>query len=224
MSFRHTQKNWPDHANRLTTAPTVEPVTPDELRTQLRETSAGLPDVEANDLIETAREWFEEQLGVALIQQSWTLTMDDWPIGETPWWDGVVQGHINSLDQNSAIVAIGLPRWPLSSVTSVTTYADDDTSTAVVVADTFNIDTASIKGRMALKNGQSWPVASRGVNAIAIEYVAGHGATAAYVPAPMKRAVKQIAAGLYTHRGDGCEAVADGVTMALIQSYKLVRV
>jgi len=33
----------------------------------------------------------------------------------------------------------------------------------------------------------------------------------------------QIAAGLYTHRGDGCESVTDGVTVALINSYKKAR-
>jgi len=222
MTLRNVKAALVHKSNRLTTAPASEPVTTHEMRTHLRETSTGLPDVEANALIATAREWFEDQIGVALINQSWTLTLDDWPLGPTEWWDGVRQGSINQMNGASNI-AVGFPRWPLSSVTSVTTYDTASNATVADVSATFDIDAASQPARMALKAGQGWPSATRSVNAISIVYVAGYGADATTVPAPMKRAILQIAAGLYSNRGDGCGMAADASTTALINSYKKAR-
>jgi hypothetical protein len=221
MSFRPVKKVWPANANRLLTGPATEPVTPAELRLHLRESATGLPDAEAGVLIETARQFLEDQIGVALITQSWTLTMDSWPQGQSPWWEGTRQGAIGDL-YSHIVSDIGPPRWPLASVTSITTYDDTDAPTEVVVANVFNVDTQSTPGRIALKNGATWPEAMRGINAISIVYVAGYG-DATYTPAPMKRAVLQIAAGLYTHRGD-CDGAMDATTKMLVNGYKKVRV
>jgi uncharacterized phiE125 gp8 family phage protein len=67
---------------------------------------------------------------------------------------------------------------------------------------------------MTTKSGQAWPTgALRALNAIEIVYVAGYGASSASVPASLVGAVRLLAAYLYAHRGDGCEA-----DMALIAS------
>jgi hypothetical protein len=102
------------------------------------------------------------------------------------------------------MASVELPRWPLTSITSVTVYDEDSNAVVVTVADTFDVDTYRLPGRVTLKRGAVWPVALRANNAIQIVYVSGH-ANAAAVPAPMKRAVKQLAAYLYAHRGDDCD-------------------
>ena len=83
-------------------------------------------------------------------------------------------------------------------------YDEASNETSVTVADTFDVDPYSIPGRMTLKAGQTWPVALRANNAIEIAFVAGY-TSAANVPATFKRAVKQLAAYNYSHRGDECD-------------------
>jgi hypothetical protein len=189
----------------LETPPATEPVTAQELRGLLRESVDGLPDAEAESLISTAREYIEEITGLAMIDQSWRLSLDAWPRGREPWWDGVRDGHINVLRGGYSQVI--LPRYPLASVTSVTVYNQAGVSSVVDVAATFDIDTYQRPGRMVLKSGAVWPVALRDSNAIQIIYEAGFTS----VPNGLKRAVMQMAASLYTHRGDGC-SMADAYT------------
>ena len=203
----------------------MEPVLAASLRALLRETTTGLPDSEANEFIKEAREWVEEYTGIALIDQTWLLTLDSWPSGPTPWWDGVRDGYIPDLITDPHYVSIEMPRWPLSSITTVNVYDENDDATAVVVVDTFFVDTNSLPGRITLKQNASWPVALRRTNAIEITFVAGYGAAASDVPSALVRAVKQLAASLYTNRGDGCGDLADmGGVRALLDTYKIRRV
>ncbi len=204
MALRHTANLYMDRGNRLTVAPAIEPVTADELRTQLRTDSTDLPDATANQYITEARQEIEDQTGLSMITQSWQLTIDRWPSQGEPWWDGVRQGSISEL-HGGAASSLKLPRYPLQSITSCTVYDEDSNSTAVTVATTFDVDTQQIPGRMTLQRGATWPVALRANNAIEIVYVSGYGDAASDVPAPLKRAVRSMAAYLYQHRGDGCD-------------------
>jgi hypothetical protein len=204
VSLRPAVNYYQPRGNRLTVAPASEPVTADELRTHLRTDSTNLPDDEANDYIAEARQEIEDQTGVAMVNQTWRLSLDQWPMQREPWWDGVRQAHINVL--HGGYADLELPRWPLSSITSVTVYDEASTSTAVTVADIFDVDTYSIPGRMGLQSGAVWPVALRPTNAIEVVYVSGYGADGDSVPAPIKRAVKVMASHIYAKRGDGCSA------------------
>jgi uncharacterized phiE125 gp8 family phage protein len=133
---------------------------------------------------------------------------------------------ITELYRTSTIQSITLPRWPLASITSITTYDEASTPTSITVANVFDIDTYRTPGRITLKRGQTWPVALRGSNAIEIVYVAGY-ANAAAVPAMMKRAVKQLAAFLYSNRGDDCDpsqAYVDSGAQAIMAQYKVARI
>lgn len=190
----------PYRAHRLTTAPATEPVTKAELRTFARTDSTTLPDTEADDLIEAARQWIEDQTSLALIDQTWTISLDNWPGYREPWWDGVRQGHLNELRGVPGFVT--LPRYPLSSITSVTTYDEDSNSTAVTVADVFDVDTSQVPGRLSLQSGQTWPVATRPINAIVIVYVAGYGSAGSDVPMPIRQAVLRLAGHMFDHRGE----------------------
>ena len=210
-----------------TAAPAAEPVTAAELRDYLREDATGLPDADANELVAEAREAIENNYAVAMIDQSWRMAIDRWPSGREEWWDGIRDGSIADLYGPASYTDLRLPRWPLSTVDSVTVYDEDGTSTAVTIASTFDVDTYQTPGRITLQRGATWPVALRANNAIEIVYTAGYGADASSVPAPLRRAVKQLAAYLYSHRGDMCDmgdAMHDSGAGSIMGQYKIKRV
>lgn len=226
MSLRASVPLYQFRGSVLTSAPASEPVTAAELRTHLRTDSTELPDAEANALITDARTEIENMTGLAFITQSWRLSIDRWPAGGEAWWDGVREMSITELYRTSTIQSLALPRWPLVSITSVTVYDEDSNSTVVNVANTFDVDTYQTPGRITLKRGQTWPVALRANDAIQVIYVAGY-TNAAAVPSPMKRAVKQLAAFLYSHRGDDCnpkDAYDSSGAAGIMNQYKVARI
>ena len=199
MTLRGRGQIRQNYGNKRTVAPAEEPVTLTEVKTHLRINNAD-SDGYLISLISTARQILEQISGIAFVTQTWVMTLDAWPgYKEDPWWDGVRQGSIGDL--RGMVNTVVLPVYPLQSISEVLTYDLDSNSTAIVVADTFDIDTNSIRGRMTLKYGQTWPVALRRTNAVQITYVAGYG-LAADVPAPLKEAVNKLIAYLFDHRGN----------------------
>lgn len=206
MTLRPVPKYHCYRGNERTTDALVEPVTAAELRTQLRTDSTNLPDSEAENLVKMARVYLEDMTSLAMIDQTWTLTLDEWPQRlDGVWWDGIRDGAISELYNPANLSSVFLPRFPLDSITSVTVYDEASNATAVTIADTFDIDTYQKPGRMTLKRGATWPVAMRANNAVVVVYVAGYGPAASDVPLPVKQAVLLMAVGLYANRGDGCD-------------------
>lgn len=94
-----------------------------------------------------------------------------------------------------------LPRLPIQSITSVTTFAIDNTSS--VFADTnYTLDTQN--GRIFLNEGAVWPTSLRDKNGVEIVYDAGYGDAATDVPAPIQRAAYNQLRKNYMERGE-CE-------------------
>lgn len=230
MSLRSAIPLTQHRGHALVTAPASEPVTAAELRTHLgmaSDDTTGLPTTDAEALITDARTMIEEYTGLAMINQSWRLVLDRWPSGREAWWDGVRQGAMSELYNASALTSVNPPRYPLVSVTTCKVFDEDSSETAVTVADTFDVDTYSKPGRITLKRSATWPVALRANNAIEIVYVAGHGSSASNVPGPLKRAVKQLAAYLFEHRGDSCtveDMLAKSGAGMLVNAYRVVRI
>jgi len=188
------------HSNKRTTDPAVEPITADELDTHLR--GDGVLAANEGDFLESvitaAREYVEEFTRRALITQSYTLVMDSWPSVKNEglgWWDGVREGSISQDLQGH----VELPMGPLQSITSVTTYAADNTST-VFDSSNYFIDSNQTPGQLVLNTGTVWPSFTRTRNGIEIVYVAGYGNNATDVPGALKMAVKQLAAHWYENR------------------------
>ena len=226
MTLRPAIPLYQQRGSVLVTGPATEPVTASELRSHLRADSTELPDGDANALIAEARQLIEDDTGLAFISQSWRLSLDRWPGGAEAWWDGVRQMAISELYAPNAMTSVALPRWPLASITSVTVFDEDSNSAVVSVANTFDVDIYQVPGRLTLRRGSTWPIALRANDAIQIIYVAGY-ANAAAVPAPMKRALKNLAAFLYTNRGDSCspaEAMAKSGANEFIGVYRPARV
>ena len=192
-------------ALRRTTPPAAEPVTTEELRRHAR--IAG-EEADLAWLITTARERVEAASGRALINQTWTMTIDDWPSGDADWWETL--HHLVHEDQ----VWLELPPSPLAAVpnVTVTTYDNADAPTVITVNDYWYVDTASEPGRLVLRSGESWPVDERPGAMGVITYVCGYGATGASVPAELRHAVLLLAAWMYEHRGD--ESAGDPLVLS----------
>lgn len=224
MSLRPAVPLYQYEGSVILEDPAVEPVSLAELKAHLRidDTSE---DTYLTSLIVESREEIEQASGMALIRQKWRLTIDHWPGARQQWWDGVKDGHINML--YGAPADLRLPRYPLIEIDGVTVFDEDSTSAVVNVGATFDIDTNQRPGRLALKSGATWPIALRPTNAIQIDYYAGYGALAADVPAPLRRAIRSMAAYLYSHRGDGCdpvEAMAKSGAASVVDRYRTVRI
>lgn len=202
MMLRTSAPLYQHRGNRIVTPPASEPVTADQMRGYLVVDDTQLADTEAERLISVARQYIEDLTGLAMITQEWLVALDRWPSGREPWWDGVRQMAISELAGPAR--EYDIPRYPLISIDGVNVYDEAGAATAVVVADVFDVDSYSMPGRMALKQGATWPVALRSVNAIEISYTSGYGA-ASDVPAPLAEAVLQMAGFMWEHKG-GCTA------------------
>lgn len=201
MALRNTVRLHDPRGNRLGAGPAVEPVTLTELKTHLRIVGTD-EDTYLTQLIIDARQELEDTTGLAFITQNWILTLDRWPRSNERWWDGVRQGAIGDIYGDVQPVSLELPRYPLISVDVVTVYDEDSNDTVVTIANTFDVDVSFLRGRLTLQRGATWPVALRANDAIVINYTSGYGASAANVPAPLKRAIRNMAAYMYEHRGD----------------------
>jgi hypothetical protein len=213
-------------SNVLTTAPTTEIATTAQMDTFLRGDGA-LDSVDSDlltSLIQSAREYIELHTGRALITQTWTMFMDAFPKTEDSlgWWDGVRIGSITQGDARSFELPIG----PLQSVTSISTFDNDNTETTFD-ADHYFLNTAQTPGEVILNTGATWPVFTRNRQGVKVVYVAGYGDLVTDVPSPLRTATKQLAAHWYENReftktqSDMNQAVAPVHLQSIINRYKV---
>ena len=175
---------------KVTTEPTVEPVSLDEAKNHLKIDDFTDDDTLITSLITTARQWCEGFQNRAFITQTITVKLDKFPSGSKP---------------------IRLPQPPASVVTSIT-YIDVDGDTQTLAASVYDVDTSSEPARIALAYNQSWPSIRGDINSVTIVFVAGYGAAAGSVPGPVKQAMLLLIGHFYEHR----EAVVDGVVVTKV--------
>jgi len=161
----------------LQTAPTIEPVSLDEARQQLRETGES-EDQLITQKVKSARARLEQYLGRAFLTQTWKYTQDEW--ADVIW----------------------LPMAaPLQSVTSIK-YYDGAGAQQTLATSVYLVDTQSEPGRILLAPDQVWPTLQAGrPMAVEVVYVAGWTA-AELIPAEIIEALQTLQAGLFQFRGD----------------------
>lgn len=144
-------------------------------------------------LISSATVAAEEFTRRAFINQTWKLTIDLCPSG-LDLGEGVYDLPPSAL-YGDLKPMIELPKVPVSSITSVTTYDTANTGTV------FSSSNYSLIGnRLILNYDASWPTGLRSYGACEIVYVAGYGATSTSVPNPIKTAVLMHVQAMYDGR------------------------
>jgi uncharacterized phiE125 gp8 family phage protein len=164
---------------KLNTAPTVEPISLDEVKLHLRtDVDDPLEDTLLESLIKSAREFCEGFQHRSLITQTWELWLDAWP--------------------DEDYIKIPLP--PLQSVSSVKYYDTDDTE-HTFSSDDYFVDSDSEPGRVALNYSEVWPTTTlRPVNGICVTFVAGYGDAALDVPQKVRQAMLLLISHWYENR------------------------
>lgn len=212
-------------AYEVITAPSVEPVSVEDVKARLGfDLEDGPFDTMLSDLIVSARQYCEEQTGLALITQTLAVYWDRFPFRHSEWWDGVRQMAASELSRKPG--ALVLPKYPAQSVTSVKVFDTQDAETTVD-ASVYQADTVTTPPRLVLREGQTWPSTSlRTANGVRVEYVAGYGATAATVPQPLRGAIGSHAAYMFEHRGacDMTAAAQMSGAVSLWRPYRIARI
>ena len=172
--------NWIDIVSTVDvhTAPTVEPVSRAAAKRLLRlETSAD--DDLVDHLITASREYVERVTNRSFCTQTLDLLFDEWPSD-----------------------LIELPRGPVQSVTSVTSYTAADVATVMSSGD-YRVDTTTDPARIALNDGAVWPSDLRSTgHAGVVRYVAGYGATSDQdSPAVLRHAILLLVGHWYEQTG-----------------------
>jgi uncharacterized phiE125 gp8 family phage protein len=161
---------------KLVTPPASEPVSLSEAKEHLRITGSD-EDALITTFIEAAREYCEEYQNRAYITQTWDLSLDEFP--DSPY---------------------SLPKPPLKSISSIKYYDQDGTEYEFNASD-YLVDTASVKGRVSLAYGKSWPsVTLQPMNGVIIQFIAGYGDAGSDVPERIRNAIKVLVGQIYENR------------------------
>lgn len=193
-------------ALKISSAPSVEPVSSAEARAHLRVDTSD-DDTLIGNLIKAAREYAEQVTRRALVTQTWELTLDEFP-GEDE---------------------IEIPLPPLQSVTNVKYYDEDGVTVTTMSSADYVVDTYNEPGKIVLTSGSTWPSDTlREANGVIIKFVAGYGDAGANVPQAIRQAILLIVGHLYENREN--EAVMQGTlqnvsmgAIALLWPYRVLK-
>lgn len=134
----------------VVTPPAAEPVTLERIRAERARTHTE-DDTILEAKITEARQHIEDQLGRALVTQTWRLHLHEFPDGE-----------------------IALPGGKVQSVTSVT-YLDEDGDSQTLDPSAYQVDIYSRRPIIRRVPGTSWPKTQDTLNAVTVEIVVGYG-------------------------------------------------
>jgi uncharacterized phiE125 gp8 family phage protein len=177
---------------QIVTPPAVEPVSLAEAKAHLRVDTTD-DDSLIKSLIIAARAYCENYTGRQFITATLKLTLDGFP-------DALDK---NDLAGDGGYVikddAILMPRPRLISVTGIT-YIDMAGATQTLSSSVYKVDTQREPGRLGLAYNQTWPIARDEINAVAITFAAGYGASANDVPQTVKQAMLLLIGHWYENR------------------------
>ena len=187
----------------LTAGPVAEPISLDDAKFHAR-VDGNSEDLLIGSLLLAARLHIERSLDLALISQSWSLYLDQWP--DAPF--------------------VELPLAPLIGVDAVRLYSAADTFVTLDPA-LFITDAASRRPRLARRGNQSWPLPGCAINGIEIAFTVGYGASTDDIPMPIRQALRMLVAHWYEARepvsfGEKAEPVPTTVA-DLIAPYRSVK-
>jgi len=166
----------------VTSAPASEPLTTSEVKNYLK------VDVSTDDsligiLIESARQYAEKYLNLALITQTIKETFRDFP----------------NTDYTNPDAKIVLSVAPVQSITSIT-YLDSDGVRQTLSSSAYVTDLVNKPVIIEPAYSTPWPTAREELGSIEITYDAGYGANATDVPGIIRKAMLSAIAESYDNR------------------------
>lgn len=175
------------HGLKIVTPPAREPVSLSEAKAHCRIFGTD-DDGLISGYIIAARTKIERSYNLALMTQTWDMTLPGWPD---------TCGHF----------LLGLS--PVQSVTSVK-YYDTSNVQQTLPAATYDFDGAQEPARLTLSFNYTWPITFNRLAPVAIRFVAGYGDQPGAVPEPIRLAILLMVGHFYENR----EAVLVGQTAA----------
>ena len=158
----------------ISTAATSYPITVDECKMQLR-IDHDYEDEWLFSAIAAAVEVVEHDLDRQIMAATWTLALDDFPVGSTP---------------------IVIDKAPLTSVTSIT-YYDKDNVSQTWASTNYYVSTSE-PGRICLTDTSTYPETEYRPDAVTVTFVAGYST----IPETIRLALKLIVGEWYENRED----------------------
>ena len=162
--------------HRLVTPPAVEPVTLAEAKTFVR-VDHDAADAELTRAIAAARQVCETWTRRRFITQTWEIS---WAYGTAPERDIALRGR------------------PVQSIASVTSW-DALGAPAVMDADEYVLDDGVL--RLASPSS-SWPIGTRTVRPLVLEYVVGYGDEPSDVPEAIREAILHVTRASFEREAD----------------------
>lgn len=135
---------------------------------------------------------------MSLITETLQLTMDGFTEGEDRLLELGAGIHTGSRNYyTGSCNAAELPFSPIQSITSVKTYARDNTETTFSSA---GYSYGETSGKLYLNDGYQWPSDLRDTDSVVITYVSGFGDDDSAIPADIAQAIKMHVAQMYECR------------------------
>ena len=181
----------------LVAGPAVEPIGLDEMRAFLRRDDSAQDDLVAS-LIKAARHCVEASSGRLLIAQTWRLALDRWPQSR----------------------AVSLPLSPLIAIETIRVFNGAVTAETLAPA-LYYLGAAADPPRVIID--AAVPTPGRSAHGIELDLRVGYGANANAVPAPLRQAIRMLAARWFEHRGDESDAQPPPDLLALIAPFRRPR-
>jgi uncharacterized phiE125 gp8 family phage protein len=161
-------------------APTAWAVTLPDVQAHVRSTESAEA-AYLSALIKNAQSAIEGRYGIALSEQSWKLTLDEWPTANA--------GRIY------------LPRPPLIEITEVKYVGDAGTEVELAVGTGYQVDSGSWPARLYPPADGSWPSPKAGVpSPVRIKYKAGFKDGVTVLPLAVSQAMLLLISFWYENR------------------------
>ena len=187
---------------KVTSLPSTEPLTKDDLRLWLRlPTSFTSEDTLITELIKEARVFIERHTARALITQTIEQYFDTFPVAT----------ERDRLGLNGRVLELYIaPVLSITSITYVPTDGNPLNYSGTLNSANYYLDNISGLNsgswpRITLKKGETWPAVESYPNAVKVTYQAGYGA-ASDVPGPIKKAIYRLVGRWYYGRKGNDEA------------------
>lgn len=159
-----------------TDPPAMEPISLAEAKAHLRVEHAD-EDMQIQSFITTSRLQIEGALGLAMIEQKWSVFLDTWPRSGT----------------------VTLPLHPVQSLDAIRLHDGGGGVTDLPIS-AFYLDGAVGNARISLPRRHALPSPGRGASGIEIAITAGFGPDRDDVPNPIRHALLLLVAHWYENR------------------------